>query len=296
MFRVFVAFCIFSGVLLVDVNVKVILAFLECLVQNNCSSAMVENYMSAIKASFVLYELPYVVFNHPKIKYFIKSLKTNRPLTLRAHNLIDLTILRRISLACLDLPHGVVYRAVFLTGFFAIMRLSNLAPHSLVTFDRSRHLTGHDVFLTKKFVKILIKWSKTIHTRGKVQCITLPKLQDQWGCPFRALKELYQLYPMSSVSSLFQLPYPEGFLPLTDSRVRKTLKIINLKLDFHSAFFTFHDFRRSGATFAFNSDVPIQDIKRHGTWSSDCVWQYIQSDHSSGKSIAVALANAANNA
>ena len=116
---------------------------------------MVENYVSAIKASFVLYELPYVVFNHPKIKYFIKSLKTNRPLTLRPHNLIDLIILRRISIACLDLPHGLVYRAVFLTGFFAFMRLFNLAPHSLSTFDPSRHLTGHDVFFTKTFVKIL---------------------------------------------------------------------------------------------------------------------------------------------
>ena len=246
------AFCIFRGVLLADVNVKVILAFLECLVQNKCSSAMVENYVSAIKASFVLYELPYVVFTHPKIKYFIKSLKTNRPLTLRNHNLIDLTILRHISFACLDLPHEVVYRAVFLTGFFAFMRLSNLAPHSFSTFDPSRHLTGHDVFFTKKIVKILIKWSKTLQTRDKVKCITLPKLHDQCICPLRALKELYKLYPMSSRTSLFQLASPEGSRPLTDSKVRKVLKIINLKLGFHSAFHTFHDFRRSGATFAFN--------------------------------------------
>ena len=234
---------------------------------------MVENYVSAIKASFILYELPYVVFNHPKIKYFIKSLKINRPLTLRPHNLIDLTILRRISIACLELPYGVVYRAVFLTGFFAFMRLSNLGPHSLSTFDPSRHLIGHDVFFTKKFVKILLKCSKILQTRDKVQCITLPKLHYHCICPFRALKELFQLYPMSSHSSLFQLPSPGGSSPLTDSRVRKTLKIVNLKLGFHSAFFTFHDFRRSGATFAFNSNVPIQEIKCHGTWSSDCVWQ-----------------------
>ena len=204
-------------------------------------------------------------------------MKTNRPLTLRSHNLIDLSILRRILIACLDLPHGVVYRAVFLTGFFAFLR----------------HLTGHDVFFSKKNVKILITWSKTLQTRDKVQCTTLPKLHNPQICPFRALKELF---PMSSHSSLFQLPSSSGSSPLTDSRVRKTLKLINIKLGFHSAYFTFHDFRRSGATFAFNSNVPIQDIKRHGTWSSDCVWQYIQSDHSSGESIAVALAAAVNNA
>ena len=112
MFKVFVAFCIVGGVL-PDVNVKIVMSFLECKVQNHCSCAMLENYMSAIKANFVLYDLPFVVFDHPKIKYFIESIKINRPLTLRPHNTIDLSILRRISKACLDLPHAVVYRAIF---------------------------------------------------------------------------------------------------------------------------------------------------------------------------------------
>ena len=123
MFRVFVAFCIISAVILPDINVEVIMSFLECLVENNCSCAMLENYMSAIKANCILYDLPYYVFDHPKIKYFIKSIKINRP-----HNTVDLSILRRISNACLELTHGLVYRAVFLTGFFASFRLSNLTP------------------------------------------------------------------------------------------------------------------------------------------------------------------------
>ena len=128
MFRVFVAFCIISAVILPDINVEVIMSFLECLVENNCSCAMLENYMSAIKANCILYDLPYYVFDHPKIKYFIKSIKINRPLILRPHNTVDLSILRRMSKACLELTHGLVYRAVFLTGFFAFFRLSNLAP------------------------------------------------------------------------------------------------------------------------------------------------------------------------
>ena len=73
------------------INVKFTLSLLKCLVQNQCSSAMVENYVLVIKASFILYELPFVVFEHPKIKYFIKS-----PLTLKTHNLIDLSMLRGI--------------------------------------------------------------------------------------------------------------------------------------------------------------------------------------------------------
>ena len=49
-----------------------------------------------------------------------------------------------------------------------------------------------------------------------------------------------------------------------------------------------------GATFAHASHVPIQDIKRHGTWSSDCVWKYIYSDHSSGENLASTLADTIN--
>ena len=193
MFRIIVAFCIYSDVILVDVNVKFILSFLECLVHNQCSCAMIENNVSARKTSFMLYELPFAVFTHPKIKYFIKSMKINRPLTLKTHNLIDLHTLRQLSRACLKLPHDQVYKAVFLIWLFACMRLSNLTPHFLTSFDPTRHLTGHDVFFTKKCVDLLIKWSITFQTRDKVKCVILPKLKDSTICPFAALKALFCL-------------------------------------------------------------------------------------------------------
>ena len=47
------------------------------------------------------------------------------------------------------------------------------------------------------------------------------------------------------------------------------------KLHLHQFRFTFHTFRRLGATFAFNNDVALQNIVKHGTWTSDCVWRYI---------------------
>ena len=149
---------------------------------------------------------------------------------------------------------------------------------------------------TKKFVKLLIKWSNTIQTRVKFQCVTLPMFHDSVICQFKVLKALFHLYPMSPQTSLFQLQTTSSSNPLTDSRVQKTLKILNSNLGLYPSFFTFHDFRRSGATFAYNAHIPIQDIKGHGTWSSDCVWQYIQSDHSSGKNIASALASTINDA
>ena len=259
MFRTFVAFCVHTKCALADVNIKVILSFLECLVINDCSVSMIENYVSAIKAHFVLHDLSFTVFEHPKLKYFLKPLRINRPLTVKPHNIISIDRLIQISQACDNVTNGPVYRAVFLVGFFGFCRLSNLAPHALTAFDPSRHLTGEDIFFTKKFVKVLLK------CRDRVECITLPKLQNKLICPHSALKALFKAYSMSSSTSVFQISSLRGYITLTDSRVRKVLKSINQSLGLNPAFHTFHDFRRSGATLAYNWHIPIQDIKRHGT-------------------------------
>ena len=282
MFEVFMAFCIHMRVLVHSVDVRILLSFLECLVIN---------YMSVIKASFVLYDLPHDLLDHPRLKLFLKSVRINRPLTLVPHNIIDLDMLEKISLAC-----GISksFRAIFLTGFFGFLRLSNLAPHSLATFDHTHHLTGQDLFFNDKFVKLMVKWTKTMQNRDTVKVISLPKLTNSVICPFRALKALCKLYPMSASTSVFQVQAKASWQPLTDTKVRKCLKAINVSLGLNPHFFTFHSFRRSGATFAYNYHVPIKQIKHHGTWSLDCVWRYIQADHSAGEKLALSLAAAIN--
>ena len=42
--------------------------------------------------------------------------------------------------------------------------------------------------------------------------------------------------------------------------------------------YTFHSFRRSGATLAYNADISLEQIKRHGTWKSNSVNTYIVAD------------------
>ena len=229
------------------------LSLLECLGHNKCSVCMIENYVSPIKANFILYDLQYTVFQQPKIKYFIKALRINRPLSLRPYNIISIARLSQISAACEGMTSRVVYRAVFLKGVFAFLRLTNLAPQAIAGFDPTRHLTGEDNIFTKKFVKVFIKWGKTMQDRDQVQCVTLPKLQQPLICPYRAVKAVFGLYPVSATTSLFQIQASSGFIPLTDSRVRKTLKSINMVLGLNPSFHTFHDFCRSGATFSYTS-------------------------------------------
>ena len=133
---------------------------------------------------------------------------------------------------------------------------------------------------------------KTIQTRDVIQVVSLPKLKNKLIRPVRALKALASLNPMSADHSAFQAKMQSDWQSITDSKIRKCLTSINMTLGLNPHFYTFHSFRRSGAIFAYNAHIPVQQIKRHGTWISECVWHYIQADHSSGENLALSLANA----
>ena len=121
-----------------------------------------------------MYDLPYHVLDHPKIKYFPKSLRINRPVNVAPHNIITISRLVDISLACdlLTFPH--VFPAAFLLGFFAFLRLSNLVPHAVGDFEFTRHLTGHDIFFTKKYVKVMIKLLKQYKPETECNACSFP--------------------------------------------------------------------------------------------------------------------------
>ena len=136
---------------------------------------------------------------------------------------------------------------------------------------------------------MLLKWSKTLQNRDQVRLITLPKLGASVLCPYKALQALYKLYNPGDNDPLFQCKTTRGFQVMTDSRVRKTLANVFNRMQLPKGYFTFHSFRRSGASAAFNANVPVTSIKQHGTWTSDCVWTYIQANESKAMEVSCAF-------
>ena len=283
-------FSLCCGVNVASPTLPVLMAYLEYLVKNSVSVNMIANHVSALKAQFIMYGLPFQLLEHPEIRYFIKSLKINRPLTSVTRNIMSLDNLTALIHQCSFIPAGCVFKSIFLIAFFGFFRISNLAPHSLTSFDPSRHLTLRDISITSKFMQITVKWSKTLQTRDKFHMVTLPRLPGSVLCPVRALKKVIKLYHPQPDSPLFQMKTVNGWVVITDSKIRKVLSKLNKKLGFPSGHFTFHTFRRSGATLAFNSQVSIQKIKHHGSWTSDCVWRYIQQDPQYSQDIASVFA------
>ena len=139
-------------------------------------------------------------------------------------------------------------------------------------------------------MKIILKWSKTIQSRDKVHLLTLPRVKGSKLCPFNACRQALSLYSPMGNDPLFQYKVGSVWLVLTDTRIRKCLSKINMNMGLPKNYFTFYAFRRSGATLAYKSQVPVQSIKDHGSWVSDCVWTYIHKDHTAGEHIANAFA------
>ena len=113
---------------------------------------MLANHISACKAKFTMYGLQFHLWDHPNVKYFLKSVKINRSIVVNKKHIIDLDMLNHIIKHCDTLYLGVVFKAVFLLAFFRFFkvvkyRLPILSPH-LIHLVTCVLVTS---FLTKKF-------------------------------------------------------------------------------------------------------------------------------------------------
>ena len=290
-FRYFLAFCILNSIQLQDVNVYIVLAFLEFLVFNKFSHGVVKNYVSALKSYFVCYGLPTSVFSDRRITYFIKALQKAGPHTAVLRPIIDKQLLLEIADTCDTMADGYIFKAVYLTAFFSFLRISNLVSHSINKFSPFKQLTRGDVIFCEPGAVLIVKWSKTLQTNNAIRLLKIPFLHGSNVCPVTALKILLHMTPCSKNHPLFQIRLHGNWVPLTDTRVRKHLKLILNRLDLCNTKLTFHSFRRSGATLAFNTNASLQSIQAQGTWTSDCVWRYITQDENTSDEVALSFQN-----
>ena len=280
MFAQFLAFLEFEKIHILQVNTIVLLSFMEFCYQSGLSQANIANHLSAIRAMFIVHGLITDSFKDHRLPLYIKSLKINAVFKPTMSKIVSIDMLQNIVALCDQKQFPVVFKALYLFCFFSFMRLSNILPHSAAQFDLTRHLTRGDVIFSQQVCTVIVKWSKTIQDRKETTTLSLPLLGSSPLCPVAALKSMYQVFPASKNSPLFLVQGRSKLVPLADSAARKHLKSISAMLNV-SPHLTFHTFRRSATTWAFNNGVSLQEIMKHGTWSSQSVWRYIKSVPSS---------------
>ena len=272
----FQAFRVATGLLQKQVDVFILLSFMEYLFQNSQSHRNIANYMAALRAYHIYRGLDTTPFKDERLALYLKSLRIQAPLAPSRCSVLDVDLLVQIIHTCQFFKFPIIFRPLYLLCFFSFLRLSNILPHSVPTFDHTRQLARGDYIATIYGAIILIKWSKTIQNRKDMVTIPIPLLGDSPLCPIAALNGMIRLYPVSDNDPLFVIPRAKTLVPLTDSVARKHLKHISSHLGLPKPL-TFHDFRRAGASWAFQNGVPLEYIMKHGTWRSDAIWAYLSS-------------------
>ena len=238
-------FLVVTGLTPCQLNVDIILSFIEYLVDNSLSVANICNYLAGLRTMFIIHNLPTHRFRDEKIQMFVKSVKINRPLLIKTNSIFTEQMLLDIIAATETLDFSEMFLLVYLLAFFSFLRLSNMVPHAKNGFDPSRHLARGDIIFCDNKAIVLVKWSKTIQSRDKVACVVIPKLLCSKLCPVTALSNMLHLVPGSNNDPLFAIFKANTWSPLTDSMVRKHLKRVLLLLQLQHHNFTFPTFRRS---------------------------------------------------
>ena len=224
MFQDFMGFLVASGLSLGQVNIHVLLAFLEYLHSNAFTVANISSYLDGIRAFFILHALPTDMFKDQRIQMFVKSLQVNIPLLLKTTAVFSIEMLRDIVIQSQKFEFSQVFIPLYLLAFYSFLRLSNIAPHAFTGFDTSRHVARGDLIFGNSSAVLILKWSKTNQLRNKVHYVTISLIPQSLLCPVLALKNMLAANPGSQNDPLFTIPRHGRWLPLTDSIVRKHLK------------------------------------------------------------------------
>ena len=91
----------------------------------------------------------------------------------------------------------------------------------------------------------------------------------------RALKALITSRLLPPSAPLFANTFPPH-KQVIDTNICDALKKVLLHRNIPLKPHGFHTFRRSGATFAFDHNVALQDTMAHGLWRSAAIWTNLQ--------------------
>ena len=268
----------------VNFSLHNILAFLEYLYQNCISPQVIKNYVSSLNSMARIYNIPAEDLSHVAVSHYLRSISINSTFRPTPRGIFDIRTMYHISKACDNLSDPPLFRAIFLTAFYAFLRMSNIAPHSSKAFEPTKHFLRQDLIFHHPGAHLLVKWTKTLQDNRSHHWVQLPKLENMYLCPVKALAALLSSRNLPPTAPLFANNF-SPFTQVIDTHVRDALRKVLTLLAIPSNGHGFHTFRRSGATFAFHHNASLQDIMAHGLWRSSAVWLYLQNSPQSLSSI-----------
>ena len=277
--RTYLRFCIRYGLKDLEPTAHTLALYIEHLAQKFKSPQSVKNYLSAVTLIHKHLGLQCSATQSYQVTLMLRAISATMRHVPHPKSPISLPILFQLCQLCQPLGlWGLVLQCAILFSFFAFLRQSNLAPKDSTHFNSTRHPTRGDVHRSPVGLALAVKWTKTLQSSMSPVYIPLPSIPGSPLCPVRAYNAMVTRVPTPSPQApLFLMPSQSGRLTVVSiSQLRSSFNHLISQLHLPPKNFSLHSLRRGGATLAFQSGVPLDLIKSHGTWTSDSVWSYIK--------------------
>ena len=175
-------------------------------------------------------------------------------------------------------PEYITFSCAFWFAFFLMARISNIVPLSTRSFDCRKHLCRGDIVSAPHGLTVAFKWSKTNQTGIRHLLLPLVAMPNSPLCPVKMFHRMCALTPASPMSPAFVLSSPDG--SLSPVIKRQFVQVFRERLFSaaipHAHTYRGHSFRRGGANWAFQCEVPGELIQVFGDWSSDAYKSYLE--------------------
>ena len=273
--RLYLAFCIDNQLIIFPPQYMNISRFYMYLLSRLTAFASLANYQSSIVNFYKAFgfqldtnDIIFKLFNMAAKK----SLNTipSPKLPLQYHHLLQF-----LQVADMSNPFHMTFINAIVTGFFALLRRSNICPPSVAQFDHHKHLTRSDIDISSSALVVNLRWSKTNQHGDKTFQVPIAAFPGSPLDPpklFAAFNDTLRVFPRDPCFSFY---LHGNHHVLTHQDLTTMLKAFLRAIGVDGAEYNTHSIRRGGATLFHMAGVQSQDIQAHGTWQSDAYRRYI---------------------
>lgn len=259
-----------------DASAPTLCAFIHRLTQLYPNPNTILNYVSSLSSVLRRLGVDTSGFRSMDVQDFLTSIRTNIRHTPNKRQPVLSDMLAAIVTEIGRGADGATLAFAVSIMFYTMLRQSNLAPPNKAAFDKSRHLLRRDILLRDEAVIVGVKWSKSLQG-PTASSVAAPAILGSVTCPVTAYRRMTSAVPTTHYDQALLCFRDRSPMPM--SYVNKMWSLALTALGIQGRQYTLHSLRRGAATEAYSGGVAsIDQIKRHGHWTSDAVHAYLPTD------------------
>ena len=199
--RSFLSFCIFYRKPDDSLDVNMLCAYVEFLLNSFSSPSTVRNYISSLATFQSWRGLSTEFFNSLQVSQLWRAIDlTVRHFPRQVHILSVAQFKVLLQHAALLGTNHRLFKAFLTLLFFSMVRVSTLIPYVSTKFDQSRHMCVNDLQRTDFGYLVNIKWAKNLQNPKSAYILPILKNSDTELCPVKALDSYLATLDNSTVN------------------------------------------------------------------------------------------------